>query len=183
MDILHDNGFPTAFGKMSTAFKAARGDRWIFLPVQLGLTDSFDQPTTMIKRFLVICLASLHGMIFLPTASGQTTEDSLLIGQNGWQTAPKFTVGESITGWQPPGKMDGIGARRVGNMIEIFVNHEMAQGEGSTYTLANGLGLKGARITRFLMDEESSNIVSSGLAYDRIFDRWGNVVTTAIKIN
>ena len=122
-------------------------------------------------------------LLIISTVLGQSNEDALVSGQNGWTTHPKVTVGETITGWSPPGKMDGIGARRVGANVEIFMNHEVMGTEGSTYTLANGLQLKGARITRFLMDAASRTVISAGLAYDRIYDRTGNEATIATKIN
>lgn len=146
--------------------------------------DSFDPSPSMKKnmssRFALPIFSSLLLSI---TCSAQTSEDTLLLGQNGWQTSPKVTIGETYTGWTPPGKMDGMGARRLGDTIEIFVNHELAASEAFTYTLQNGLALKGARITRFLMDVNTREIISAGLAYERIYDRTGNVVTNATKIN
>ena len=128
------------------------------------------------------CLLPVALLLFI-TSNAQSPEDALVNGANGWTIVPKVTVGETITGWSPPGKMDGIGARRIGDEIEIFLNHEMPGTDGSTYTLANGLQLKGARITRFLMDVDSRMVTQAGLAYDRIFDRSGSEATTATKLN
>ena len=94
-----------------------------------------------------------------------------------------FTIGESVNGFTPTGIPDGIGAFRLDdNTIRVLVNSEIASTAGNAYKLANGLPLLGARINYFDVNN-AGVVVSSNVAYNKIVDRSGNEVTTAVQIN
>ena len=101
-------------------------------------------------------------------------------GLNGWNTESIFTVGESINGYYPTGILDGIGAFKINeNTVRVLVNSELSAGSGASYTLNNG-GLTvegGARIHYFDIDANTRQIQDSGLAFDQVFDRAGNLIT------
>jgi hypothetical protein len=134
----------------------------------------------ILRKPALTLMFSLTGAISL---QAQTNEDSLMVGLNGWTVSPKFTVTDVISGHRPPGKLDGIGAKRVGDELHVYVGHEIEQSMGSIYSLENGLQLKGARITKFTIDVNTKNITSAGIAYQRIYDRTGALVTSATQIN
>ncbi|GBF78635.1 PEP-CTERM sorting domain-containing protein [Aphanothece sacrum] len=101
-------------------------------------------------------------------------------GLNGWNTESIFTVGETIDGYTPTGILDGIGAIKINNdTVRVLVNSEIRDGAGASYTLNNG-GLTvngGARIHYFDIDSNTRTIKDAGLAFDRIFDRAGQLIT------
>jgi Bacterial protein of unknown function (DUF839) len=108
-----------------------------------------------------------------------------LTGLNGYEYTPLFTVGETIEGtdYTPIGILDGIGVIDLGNgTIRAFVNHEVNSNQGAFYTLnpgtANELSVQGARISFFDIDTSSRQIINSGLAFDEIYDRSYNLVTS-----
>jgi len=112
----------------------------------------------------------------------------------GWTVHPLVTIGEQNAakddinlaklGYRPTGILDGIGAWRWNkDEVRVFVNSELTGGTGYAYMLANGLSLTGARVSWFDIDRTSREVCDAGLAYDRIFDRAGNVVTSATQIN
>jgi 2',3'-cyclic-nucleotide 2'-phosphodiesterase / 3'-nucleotidase / 5'-nucleotidase len=113
----------------------------------------------------------------------QTTGSPMVLGLGTWRNTPLFTVGETITGWTPPGLPDGLGARRNGHNVEVFMNHEMGGDRGSIHFIENGTPLTGARVTRFTIDVETGEIQSAALAYDRIYDRAGMPVVSATQLN
>ncbi len=135
------------------------------------------------RTFYCTLLALLCAVLVPHLSNAQTAADTLLKGLNGWSVTPKFTVTDLVTGIRPPGKLDGIGAKRVGNELHIYVGHEIEQSMGSSYSLENGLQLKGARITKFKMDAATRNITSAEIAYKRIYDRAGTLVSSATQIN
>jgi hypothetical protein len=113
-----------------------------------------------------------------------TPEQSQLTGLDGWTPLPLFTVGETIDGYTPPGILDGLGAHKVSkNTVRVYANHELGGNGGYAYSLANGLQLKGARVSYFDIDRQTRRICDAGLAYDSVCDRFGNVVTAAAQIN
>jgi secreted PhoX family phosphatase len=136
---------------------------------------------------------SIHGMAAVLTASmfalsplakGQTTAGAQLVGQNGWNMHPLFTVGENINGYTPPGILDGMGSLRTGpNTLKVFVNHELVGTAGYAYVLGNGTALRGARVSAFDLDLTTKQVTSAALAYHTIVDRSGNVVTSGTQIN
>lgn len=117
-------------------------------------------------------------------ASFNTPEPSQVTGLDGWTPKPLFTVGEIIDGYQPVGILDGLGATKLNkNVVRVFAAHELSSGDGTVYSLANGLQLKGARISTFDIDRSTRALCGAGLAYDRVYDRYGAAVTTATQIN
>jgi hypothetical protein len=105
-------------------------------------------------------------------------------GLQGWTAAPLFTVGDSFGGYLPPGNPDGLVLRSLdADTVRLFVNHELPRSGGYAYTLANGLRLRGARISAVDIDRTTREVVAAGLAYDTIRDRAGAVVTQATQVN
>lgn len=112
-----------------------------------------------------------------------TPEASLLQGLttagDSWSTQPIFTVGETISGYTPPGIFDGIGALPLNGVVRFFVNHELGSSAGYPYLLANGTELTGARISYFDVDPITRELLASGPAYGTIINRAGDVVDEA----
>jgi hypothetical protein len=95
-----------------------------------------------------------------------------------------FTVGETINGYTPTGILDGLGAYKLnGNTVRVLANSELGRSVGYAYDLEDVSGLTGARISYFDIDIKTRTIVDAGLAYDKIYDRQGNIVTNASQIN
>lgn len=114
---------------------------------------------------------------------------------------PLFTIGDTFEGaagaynpntagnYSPPGTPDGIGAFALNaNTVRIFVNHEIeVPGSGSgayPYTLTNGTTIAkgGARVSYFDIDKASRRVVDAGLAFGRMYDRTGAVVTSPSQL-
>ena len=101
-------------------------------------------------------------------------------GLGGWTVDPIFTVGEKIGTYVPPGILDGIGAYELNSTtVRLLVNHELGSTVGYKYSLANGTQLPGARVSFFDVDKRTLQITNSGLAYDTIINRKGEVVDDA----
>ncbi len=112
----------------------------------------------------------------------------------GWEVLPLVTIGEQNAagddinleelGYRPVGILDGTGAWKwTKDTVRVFANNELGAGVGYAYSLANGTSLTGARVTFFDIDRKSREVCGAGLAYDRVYDRKGNVVTSATQIN
>ena len=113
-----------------------------------------------------------------------TRPSPMMEGENGHFVEELFTVGGSIDGYQPIGKLDGIGAYELdSNTVRLLVNHEVGAGSGYTYALANGTQLTGARISYFDVDKTTRAILDAGQAYDVAYDRSGSIVTNAAQIS
>ncbi|MGB7566091.1 MAG: choice-of-anchor I family protein [Prochlorococcaceae cyanobacterium] len=95
----------------------------------------------------------------------------------------------------PPGILDGLGAFDNGDgTYTVLANHELGSTAGYGYALkdfAPGEELQGARISRFIVDKDiddnasngyQSNVLAAGLAYERIFDARGQLVTAADQL-
>jgi Ca2+-binding RTX toxin-like protein len=95
---------------------------------------------------------------------------------------PLFTVGEDINGYFPPGILDGLGAYDMGSEVRAIANHELNDFAGYEYTV-NGVTMNGARISFFDIDKDTHHITDSGIAYDKIYDRAGDLVTHPGQIN
>ncbi len=130
---------------------------------------------------------------WLTEEPAQVTGDSANT-DNGWSVLPLVTIGEQNAdgddvnfeqfGYRPVGILDGIGAWRWDkDTVRVLVNHELGATVGYAYMLANGTSLAGARVSYFDIDRETREVCGAGLAYDRVFDRAGNVVTSASQIN
>jgi len=109
-----------------------------------------------------------------------TNQPAQVKGLNGYTVKPIFTVGETIGDYAPPGILDGIGAFSLNETtVRLYVNHELGSTVGYAYTLENGTNLTGARVSYFDVDKRTLQIVDSGLAYDTIVNRAGNVVSSS----
>ncbi|MBD2293307.1 DUF839 domain-containing protein [Anabaena sphaerica FACHB-251] len=109
-----------------------------------------------------------------------TTQPAQVKGLNGYTVDPIFTVGETINGYTPPGILDGTGAFELNETtVRILVNSELSSNVGYEYTLESGASLPGARISYFDIDKSTLKIVDSGLAYDTIYNRAGEIVDEA----
>ncbi len=106
-----------------------------------------------------------------------TTQPSQVKGLNGYTVDPIFTVGEKVGDYVAPGILDGIGAYSLNDTtVRLLVSHELANTVGYKYTLKNGTQLPGARVSFFDVDKRTFQIVDTGLAYDTIINRAGEVV-------
>lgn len=126
---------------------------------------------------------NLGGTPMTPTSiinTGDTAQPAQMIGLNGYQVDPIFTVGEEINGYTPPGVLDGLGAFALDDdTVRILSNHEFSADEGYAYTLANGTELTGARVSFFDINKETLELEDSGLAYNKIINRAGEEVDEA----
>ena len=135
-------------------------------------------------RALALTLAALVASGPAVAQDFTSTEKAQVVGLDGWSTDPLWTVGETIGGYVPPGIPDGTGAIALDERtVRVFLNHELRDGLGYAYTLANGTALRGARVSYFDIDRDSRSLVGSGLAYGTIVDRYGEVVTRAEQVN
>jgi secreted PhoX family phosphatase len=124
----------------------------------------------------LVMMSKDHDMLSTATAATQS----------GFEVESFFTVSETINGYQPAGILDGTGAYPAGNNTAlILVNHELSEGNGYAYSLPSGAQLTGARVSSFLVRRNGcdTEILSAGLAYDEIYDRDGNLVTSAGQVN
>lgn len=122
--------------------------------------------------------------------------------KDDYLVTPIFTIGDTFEGaagaynpnsagnYSPPGTPDGIGAFSLNaNTVRIFVNHEIEvpnSGSGAyPYTLTNGTTITkgGARVSYFDIDKTSRRVVDSGLAFSRMYDRTGAVVTSPAQLD
>ena len=112
-----------------------------------------------------------------------TTQPSQVKGLNGYTVDPIFTVGDKIGDYVPPGILDGIGAYSLNDTtVRLLVVNEIAATDGYKYTLKNNTQLPGARVNYFDVDKRTLQIVGSGLAYDTIINRKGEVVDAAADL-
>jgi len=116
----------------------------------------------------------------------------MLRGLSGWQVTPVVTIGEFLPSrdlnpidahYQLVGNMDGLGAYELdAQTVRVFVNHELRQA-GYPYRLSNGTSLTGARVSYVDIDRKTRLVVSSGLAFDVVYDRQGLAVTQFHQIH
>ncbi|MEI6445858.1 MAG: hypothetical protein WCO29_22685 [Nostocales cyanobacterium ELA583] len=112
--------------------------------------------------------------------SFDTTQPSQVKGLNGYTVDPIFTVGDKIGDYVPPGILDGIGAFSLNDTtVRFYVNHELGSAVGYKYKLQNGTELTGGRVSYFDVDKRTLQIVDSGLAYNKVVNRAGNVVSSS----
>lgn len=119
-------------------------------------------------------------------AAQQTAEDPMVAAvAPGWENTTISTVGVTIKGYTPPGILDGMSAYagRGRGVMSAFVNHELTDGAGYSYELANGTELTGARISRYDIQTNTLKVVDAELAYDTMYDVDGNVVTDPDQLN
>jgi hypothetical protein len=113
-------------------------------------------------------------------------------GQNRAGTAPQSQLDANYVA---PGILDGLGAfdNRDGTYT-VLANHELGSAAGYGYSLPDllpGEQLTGARISRFIVDKDiddnasngyQSQVIAGGLAYERIFDVNGQLVTSGDQL-
>ncbi len=134
------------------------------------------------KTFILV--VTLVNSFLMNASLASTPYEPMMTGLNGFSVDAVFTVGESINGYIPPGILDGIAAfKSEDDTVRVLVNHELRDNLGYEYTLANGVILKGARISYFDFDAQSREILDAGVAFDTIVDRQGNVVIDADQVN
>ncbi len=123
--------------------------------------------------------ASKNGIaVAVETVNTEIASGPMLVGENGWTTAPVFTVGATLgNGYTPVGVLDGIGATRIDeDTVRIYVNHELGSDAGESYEV-DGIELTGARISYFDIDRQTLSITDGGIAIEHIVDAAGNVAT------
>jgi hypothetical protein len=133
----------------------------------------------MKKTALAVAIA----LATLSNAYAQTTEPAQATGLGDWSTTPVFTIGETITGYTPPGIPDGMGAFERERTVEILSNHELRASQGYPYALANGTSLTGARVSKLVFDKATRKLVEMGPAYDTIYNRAGEIVDDASDLD
>lgn len=148
-----------------------------------------------------VSYASSGTAITADLLAGTATREvaTMLDGEAGWQTRPLFTIGDSLSGttgalnattagtYTPVAIPDGIGAYELdGDTVRMFVNHELSDTLASSYQVSDGgaglISLKGARVSYFDIDKTSLSIVDGGIAYDKIYDASGNIVTSVAQL-
>jgi hypothetical protein len=139
-------------------------------------------------RFRLIAAPVALATMLSALAIGMASADGhlpMMEGKSGWSTEPIFTIGDSVNGYTPPGIPDGTGAWAApsGGNVMLLVNHELDNDEGYVYELGNGTELSGARVSYFEVDPATGDVVDAGLAYDTVYDRHGDLVTTPEQIN
>ncbi|MGD2074307.1 MAG: DUF839 domain-containing protein [Gammaproteobacteria bacterium] len=134
--------------------------------------------------------AMIVGAPLTAWTSDKTQYDPMMLGNtaatsNGWDVEASFTVGETIKGYTPPGILDGAGAFDSDDKghVRVLINHELTSEAGYIYGLANGTKLAGARVSYFDIHKQTRKIKRAGLAYDTIYDRAGNVVTSPSQLD
>jgi secreted PhoX family phosphatase len=126
------------------------------------------------------------GQLFFMSKGGVMVNGETEATDAGWKADNIFTVSETFGGYQPAGILDGIGAfpSTVAD-AKILVNHELNPGNGYAYTLANGTMLTGARVSAIEINRNGDDgvVVSAEMAFDKIYDRSGNIVVDPAQVN
>ncbi len=100
-----------------------------------------------------------------------------------------LNAGDNV--YAPTGIFDGMGAYDNGNgTYTLLVNSELGSSAGFGY-LVNGVALTGARVSKFIVDKDTdddarngyqSAILSGGIAYTKIYDASGTLVSNSSQI-
>jgi hypothetical protein len=142
----------------------------------------------MSKSYLATGVAAIT-LLFAPTAQAAfiTDKPAKLTAKNGAVVTPLWTTGDTIAGtsgtYTPIGIPDGLGAYKLNTTtMRVLMNHEVGPTAGYAYSLANGTSLTGSRVSYFDIDISTKKILDSGMAYNRVIDRSGAVVTDAAQI-
>ncbi len=109
------------------------------------------------------------------------------VGGTGYIVDPIVTIGDFTpadgTDYLAPGIPDGLGAYALDETtVRLLVNHELGSDVGYAYQLANGTELIGARVSFFDIDKATRTVINSGLAYDTIINRQGDIVDEATDL-
>ncbi|MFB3070591.1 MAG: alkaline phosphatase PhoX, partial [Nitrospirales bacterium] len=143
---------------------------------------------------LVVLFSVMLGFVASSIARADGPQrESMLHGLGGWQVTPVVTIGDSLPSrdshardgrYQPVGSMDGLGASVWDDRtVRVFVNHELRRQAGYPYRVRNETLLTGSRVSYFDIDRTTRRVVNSGMAFDRVYDRQGLIVTRARQIN
>ena len=148
-------------------------------------------------------LVDLRALIDSPGAgSAGFFEPTMLkdvAGGPALQVSSLITNGEFTNGlnrgdevYTPAGIFDGLGAYDNKNgTYTVLANSELGNTAGVPY-LVDGVALKGARISKLIIDKDVDNdasngyqsaVIAGGTAYSKIIDANGNRVTDAAQIN
>jgi serralysin len=136
--------------------------------------------------FTLALAAPASAANFLPVT---TTGQGMMTPGSGYSYKAVYTVGDTLpNSYQSVGIFDGIGAYALNaSTVRLLVSHELGSTAGKSYSVSNGIGgsvnLTGARVSFFDIDRASLGVVNAGQAYDRIYDRAGNIVANASQIN
>ena len=144
----------------------------IFDNVQPAVDSGASSPTTIV--FDDMQAAGAAGMV------RASESDTMLSPASPWTADAIFTVGETISGYAPPGVMDGIGAYELDDgHVRLLVNHELQSTHGYPYPVedfeGNAFEMTGARISFFDIDKSTLRIVDAGVAYDTIHTADGSI--------
>jgi 2',3'-cyclic-nucleotide 2'-phosphodiesterase / 3'-nucleotidase / 5'-nucleotidase len=145
---------------------------------------------TILKMVFILFLLVIP---FSAYGAEESFQDSMLPGLGDWYSIPVVTVGDRLPStnrnalghqYQPVGKMDGLGAMVLDDRtVRVFVNHELPRDVGYPYQLRNETLLTGARVSFVDFDRKTRKILDSGLAFDTVMDRQGQMVSRASQIN
>ena len=139
-----------------------------------------------------IVVAALLALTIPVAAQVITDEPPMMTTDLGWNYGALHTIGEELpstdsrypNGYTMPGILDGLGALQLDeNTIRILANHELSDGNGYSYDLGNGTFVRGARVSYFDISRQTGLILGTGLAYNKVYDRQGNLVTDPVQIN
>lgn len=149
-----------------------------FLDVQAhGLQDGAIKTNRIVEGGQIVGFNKSNGLN-APTqlkATGSTTQ---------FNVTPLFTFGDSVGAFTPVGIPDGEGAYlKDAKTIRLLVNAEIGKDKGYSYMLANGTEMTGARIQYFDLDITTNQVKNAGLAYSKVVDRFGSVVTDPSQIS
>ena len=160
--------------------------RYMFLSIQSpnGVLPQADVTGNSIVHDNDVAFVIANAAYLNEPQGGQKFAAPMIKGLGEWEAWNVFTVGESINGYTPPGLLDGIGAiKKDDGDVRVLVTHEMGAALGYPYTLANGLSITGARVSYFDIDSNTLEVKDAGLAYHSVYDRAGNIATSAVQIN
>jgi 2',3'-cyclic-nucleotide 2'-phosphodiesterase/3'-nucleotidase/5'-nucleotidase len=123
-----------------------------------------------------------------------TDEPAQMAGLAGWEITPVLTVGEinesqeieapaKVGDYIMPGVIDGLGAFKLDKKtVRILANHEFRSDAGYPYMLETGAELTGGRISYIDVDRKTLEVLETGLAFDRIYNRSGKSVDSAVDL-
>lgn len=142
------------------------------------------------NRFVKLALGAGAALTLLSPAvafaATKTAEDPMVVAvAAGWENTAISTVGDVVKNYTPPGIPDGMSAYagRGRGVMSVFVNHELREGQGYEYELANGTVLTGARISRYDIQTKTLKVVDADLAFDTMYDVDGLMVTDPNQLN
>jgi 2',3'-cyclic-nucleotide 2'-phosphodiesterase/3'-nucleotidase/5'-nucleotidase len=144
-------------------------------------------------RFVGVVCILMGTLVPFVVIANDSRPDSLLRGLQGWQVMPIVTIGDFLPSdgieknkrrYQPVGSMDGLGAYMLDDQtVRVLINHELSRQAGYPYQLTNATSLKGSRVSFVDIDRKVRKVVNSGIAFQEMYDRQGQVVTQASQIN